>query len=144
MIDHNGLQGTEHRWRELASALAEARPCITGAMCGTPRLPGTEVQQGRRGGLGGLIFNRAPALPRHSACVFRVPRPKPRRGGGCGVRHLGTRARPCHCQQNPLRLSLLRSEELGLHWALLLFERKLRLKHFGGPNVHYELKTQSL
>jgi hypothetical protein len=25
-----------------------------------------------------LIFNRAPALPRHSACVFRVPRPKPR------------------------------------------------------------------
>ena len=50
MIDHNGLQGTEHRWRELASALAEARPCITGAMCGTPRLPGTEVQQGRRGG----------------------------------------------------------------------------------------------
>jgi hypothetical protein len=27
---------------------------------------------------GGLIFNRAPALPRHSACVFRVPRPKPR------------------------------------------------------------------
>ena len=28
--------------------------------------------------VGGLIFNRAPALPRHSACVFRVPRPKPR------------------------------------------------------------------
>jgi hypothetical protein len=29
-------------------------------------------------GCGGLIFNRAPALPRHSACAFRVPRPKPR------------------------------------------------------------------
>jgi hypothetical protein len=27
---------------------------------------------------GGLIFNRAPALLRHSVCVFRVPRPKPR------------------------------------------------------------------
>ena len=24
------------------------------------------------------MFNRAPALPRHSACAFRVPRPKPR------------------------------------------------------------------
>jgi hypothetical protein len=32
---------------------------------------------------GGLIFNRAPALPRHSACVFRVPRPKPRLPASC-------------------------------------------------------------
>jgi hypothetical protein len=30
----------------------------------------------RRGG--GLIFNRAPALPRRALCLIRVPRPKPR------------------------------------------------------------------
>jgi hypothetical protein len=41
--------------------------------------PTTGQQQGDVVGAGGgLIFNRAPALPRHSACVFRVPRPKPR------------------------------------------------------------------
>jgi hypothetical protein len=44
---------------------------------------GTEAEGGGRGGEGeggggGLRFNRAPALPRHSVCVFRVPRPKPR------------------------------------------------------------------
>jgi hypothetical protein len=27
---------------------------------------------------GGLVFNRAPALPRRALCLFRVPRPKPR------------------------------------------------------------------
>jgi hypothetical protein len=40
------------------------------------QLPGREGRGGE--GWGGLRFNRAPALPRHSACVFRVPRPKPR------------------------------------------------------------------